>query len=112
MNVNPLMYNLAGQPLVVSPIVLAPRQQITANVADWLAQSGAGPEFKQGNLVLNYEAPDAAFLGAQVTVGDPASSLSYDFRDEMPMSFKSSRLEGMWWQPDGASRSHRFLNSS
>jgi hypothetical protein len=57
------------------------------------------------------EAPDAAYLGAQVTVTNPASSLSFDFRDEMPMSFKSSRLEGMWWKPDGDSRYDLVLSN-
>jgi hypothetical protein len=101
--VNPTLYNLAGQPLAVGPIVLPPRQQIAAKIADWLAQSGVGEDLKQGNLILNYEAPDPAYLGAQVTVTNPAASLSFDFRDEMPMSFASSVLEGMWWRPDDAS---------
>jgi hypothetical protein len=111
LTVNPILYSLNGHPLAVDPITLAPRRQLTANVADWLAQSGAGEDFKQGNLVLNYEAPDAADLGAQVTVTNPESSLSFDFRNEMPMSFESSHLEGMWWLPDGASRYDLVLSN-
>lgn len=111
LTVTPTLYSLSGEPLKVSPIDLAPRRQLTANVADWLAQGGAGEDFKQGNLVLNYEAPDAGNMGAQVTVTNPESSLSFDFRNEMPMSFESSRLEGMWWLPDGASRYDLVLSN-
>lgn len=103
LSVTPTLYSLVGQPLAVTPIVLAARQEVTANVADWLAQSGAGSEFGQGSLILSYDAPDAAYLGAQVVVANPDLGLSFDFRDEMPISFKSSRLVGLWWKPDGDS---------
>jgi hypothetical protein len=111
LTVNPTLYSLSGQAFAVDPITLPPRRQFTVNVADWLAQRGADEDFKQGNLILNYEAPDAGDMGAQVTVTNSESSLSFDFRNEMPMSFESSRLEGMWWLPDGASRYDLVLSN-
>jgi hypothetical protein len=109
--VNPMLYDLDGQALAVSPVVLPPRRQVTAKIADWLAENGAGEDFRRGNLILSYEAPDPAYLGAQVTVTNHATSLSFDFRDEMPMSFASSVLEGLWWRPDDASHFDLVLSN-
>ncbi|MGH9897672.1 MAG: hypothetical protein ACRD4L_02310 [Pyrinomonadaceae bacterium] len=111
LTVRPTLYNLSGKQLVINPITLGARRQITANIADWLNQNNADDSFKQGNLILSYEAPEATYLGAQVIVTKPASSLSFDFRNEMPMSFESSRLEGIWWRPDEASRYDLVLSN-
>jgi hypothetical protein len=54
---------------------------------------------------LDFEAPDSGYLGAQVTIRHYESSLSFDVPAEMPMSFMSSRLEGIWRRaPDAETR--------
>jgi hypothetical protein len=82
LTVQPTLYNLSGQPLTVSPIVLGPRQEVTANIADWLAQSGAGDSYNQGSLSLSYDAPDANYLGSQLSVVNAALSVSFDVPSE------------------------------
>ncbi|MGH9915561.1 MAG: hypothetical protein ACRD63_09780 [Pyrinomonadaceae bacterium] len=104
LTVRPTLYNLNGKPLVINPIVLAPRTSLEVNIADWLNQNNADGNFKQGNLILSYEAENATLLGSQVVITKAASSLSFDVPVAMPLSFESSRLEGMWWRPDAASR--------
>jgi hypothetical protein len=111
LTVNPVLYNLSGKPLPVKPIFLAPGQQLAYSITDWIAENAVSDTFNQGNLILNYEAPDASNLGAQVTVTNLDSSLSFDMRNEMPMSFKSSFLEGMWWRPDEGSRYDLVLSN-
>jgi len=109
--VNPVLYNLNGKPLAVRPVQVGPRQQLRFDISDWIAESGSDDTFKQGNLILSYDAPDSVMLGAQVTITNAKLRLSFDARDEMPMSFKSSRLEGIWWQPDQASRYDLVLSN-
>ncbi|MGH9899944.1 MAG: hypothetical protein ACRD4L_13955, partial [Pyrinomonadaceae bacterium] len=111
LTVRPTLYNLSGKQLVINPITLGARRQITANIADWLNQNNADDSFKQGNLILNYEAENATLLGSQVVITKAASSLSFDVPVAMPTSFESSRLEGIWWRPNEASRYDLVLSN-
>jgi hypothetical protein len=112
LSIRPVLYNLKGQPLVVSSIILPTRQQRVFNIAEWISQSGGNETFKQGNLILNFDAPDASDLGAQVTVKNAAASLSFDVPAEMPMSFISSRLEGLWQLEDEAAQYKLVLTNT
>ncbi|MGH9764706.1 MAG: hypothetical protein ACREAC_28050, partial [Blastocatellia bacterium] len=46
-----------------------------------------------------------------LTVTDAAHRLSFDVPDEMPMSYSSSKLEGMWWLPTETSRYNLVISN-
>jgi hypothetical protein len=97
LTVNPTLYNLTGGSLEVSPIVVAAGQKAVSNIGDLVRATGAGPEFSEGSLTVGYDALEAVVAG-QVEVTNATSSLAYHFVAEMPMSFRSSRLDGFWWR--------------
>ena len=98
----PVLYSHDGQAITVKPFTLDPRQQLTINIAQWLAESSAPANVTHGSLVVGYDAPQAYYLGAQVTIVDQSHSLSFDVPAEMPMGFVSSQLEGIGWQEQGS----------
>jgi hypothetical protein len=104
LTIHPTLYNASGQSFAINPITLGARQQFMANIRDWIIESTGDVSFTKGNLSLSYEAPGPAYLGSQITITNPASSLVFDVSDEDPASYSSSRLEGLWWRPDGASQ--------
>ncbi|MGH9764196.1 MAG: hypothetical protein ACREAC_25460, partial [Blastocatellia bacterium] len=99
LTVQPTLYNLEGAALTVAEVKLPARQHVSVKISDWISASAGGSSFQQGSLILNYMSGNAADLGALLTVTDPIHSLSFDVPDEMPMSYMSSRLEGIWWLP-------------
>ncbi|MCI0485378.1 MAG: hypothetical protein L0229_02145, partial [Blastocatellia bacterium] len=110
--IRPILYNLDGRGLPVKPIILPPRQQTVADIAGWIAESGGDQSFNQGNLILTYDAPDPAYLGAQLNISNPVSSLIFNVRHEMPANFTSSRLEGLWWRHDDSSQLNLALTNT
>ncbi|MGH9759944.1 MAG: hypothetical protein ACREDR_39930, partial [Blastocatellia bacterium] len=102
--VRPTLYDVSGNAIPVAAIQIPGRQNVRANIADWVAAAGAGPTLTQGSVVVDYTAQTAGSLGAQVTVRNWNTGVSFDVPDEMPMSFMSSKLEGMWWRPTEGSK--------
>ncbi len=95
--VQPTLYNASGQSITVPSVTLAAKEQRVILLADWIpaAQSAT---FKQGSLIFSFNAPSPGYLGAQVAIRRVASSLQFDVPPEMPASYVSTTLEGMWWR--------------
>ena len=110
--VTPQLYNLSGQMLSVAPITLAPKGQLTANIADWVTAGGGGSSYNQGSLELNFNAPMSSFLGAQVSLVKPNNSVSFDVPPEDPSGFASSTLEGIWWRRGTGSQFNLVLTNT
>jgi hypothetical protein len=91
---------------------LGPDRRLQPTIADWIAQGNAGDSYNQGSLSLSYDAPDANYLGSQLSVVNAALSVSFDVPSENAASFGSSRLEGLWWQPDSDSQYDLVLSST
>jgi len=60
--------------------------------------AAAGPQFQEGSVQIFHHGRDLV-LGAQVFITDEARSLSFEEKLVEPVTFKSSRLEGLWWLP-------------
>lgn len=95
--VQPTIYNASGQSIVVPTLTLAAKEQRVILLPDWIpaAQSAT---FTKGSLILSFNAPSPGYLGAQVSIRRAVSSLHFDVPPEMPASFVSTTLEGMWWR--------------
>lgn len=104
--VRPTIYDASGEALEFDAIRIEPGRPVSISIGDLIkgARVRAG-NFDDGSLKLDFEAPDSGYVGAQVIVRHAESSLSFDVPAEMPMSFMSSRLEGIWRRaPDAESR--------
>src|SRR5262249_22901979 len=80
-------------------------------IADWIGAAPDGSGFQEGSLTLNYQSESAADVGALLTVTDTEHHFSLDVPDEMPMSYTSSKLEGMWWLPAATSEYHLVISN-
>jgi hypothetical protein len=94
----PTLYNLNGDPLPVPPVTVPATSRLALSIATWVQEAGQSTTFTQGSLSISYQASDARNLASQVTITNSLRHLSFDIRDEMPMMYMSSRLDGIWWQ--------------
>lgn len=104
LTIYPTIYSANGAAIEVAPVTLGPRQQFAADLSRWIAEAGGAASGNEGSLQLRYEAPAAAYLGAQIGITNLEAGLSFDVPDEKPSAYRSSRLEGLWWQLDDASQ--------
>lgn len=100
----PTVYSSEGVPIEAAPVTLGPRKQSSATISEWIAGGGGDSSFGEGSLILRYAAPEESYVGAQIRIANVGSRLSVDVPDEKPSIYSSSRLEGLWWQPDSRSQ--------
>jgi hypothetical protein len=129
LQIEPEVYNLQGQRLDLPEIKLREQQRLILDVKQWLATGDVKtaqsewpgpiaddqaqseisnlqsqiPGFTSGSLILKHRGGTYA-LAAQLTITDPARSLSFDFPVEPSFyKYESTRLEGLWWLMDNQS---------
>lgn len=96
LEVRPALFSLAGERLDPAPVSVEANSYRVVDMREWVA--GAGPQFEEGSVQVFHRGRDLV-LGAQVFVADEARSLSFEEKLAEPATFKSSRLEGLWWLP-------------
>lgn len=96
LEVRPALFSTGGERLDVAPVTVEANSFRMVDMREWVA--GAGPLFREGSVQLFHRGRDLV-LGAQVFVVDEARSLSFEEKLAEPATFKSSRLEGVWWLP-------------
>ena len=102
------IYNLAGVPLRVAPVVLKPQSVRQLRIADLTAGSSG---FSAGNMRLGYVGPWRA-VTAQVTVVSSQRRVSFESNAVLPNDFASSRLAGIVWIPDEETEARLALTNT
>lgn len=96
LEVRPTLFSTGGERLDIAPVTVEANSFRMVDMREWVA--GAGPQFQEGSVQVFHRGRDLV-LGAQVFVTDGARSLSFEEKLAEPATFKSSRLEGIWWLP-------------
>ncbi len=92
----PTLYSMSGERFDVGPVTVDPESFRMIDIREWV--SSAGPQFQEGSVQVFHLRRDLV-LGAQVYLADEGHSLSFDEKLVETKTFKSSRLEGLWWLP-------------
>jgi hypothetical protein len=77
-------------------ITVEPQSFRMIDLQEWVTL--AGPEFRQGSIQVFHRGRDLV-LGSQIYLIDERHSLSFDEKLVEAASFKSSRMDGLWWLP-------------
>lgn len=96
LEVRPTLYNMAGQELVLPPVIVEPSSHRFINLGDW-ANIG-GESFARGSIRLFHYGKDLV-LGAQIYLVDEEHSLSFEEKLAELGKFDSRRLEAVWAMP-------------
>ena len=96
LEVRPTLYNMAGQELVLPPVIVGPSSHRLINLSEWA--SIGGESFQQGSIKLFHYGKDLV-LGAQIYLVDEAHSLSFEEKLAELGKFDSRRLEAVWAMP-------------
>lgn len=96
LEVHPMLFSTGGEELDLPPVTVEGQSFRIINMGEWIA--AAEPQFQEGSIRLLHRGRDLV-LGAQVFVNDEARSLSFEEKLVEPVTFKSTRLEGLWWLP-------------
>lgn len=96
LEVRPTLYNMAGQELVLPPVIVEPSSHRFINLSEW-GRLG-GKTFQQGSIKLFHYGKDLV-LGAQIYLVDEAHSLSFEEKLVELGKFDSRRLEAVWAMP-------------
>jgi hypothetical protein len=97
LEVHPMLFSAGGEEMDLPPVTVEGQSFRIIDMGEWV--SAAGPQFEDGSIQLLHRGRDLV-LGAQVFVNDEARSLSFEEKLVEPVTFKSKRLEGLWWLPD------------
>lgn len=95
----PTLFSMSGERFEAPPVTIDPESFRMMDIRDWVQV--AGPQFKQGSVEVFHLGRDLV-LGSQIYILDEEHSLSFDEKLGEVSAFKSTRLEGVWWQPTHA----------
>jgi len=93
---SPTLFNMAGDRFNVPPVTIDGQSFQMIDMSPWI--NSAGPQFQEGSIEVFHLGKDLV-LGAQVYLVDEQHSLSFDEKLVETKTFKSTRLEGLWWLP-------------
>ena len=93
---SPMLFSMSGQRFDVPPVTIAGQSFQMIDISTWI--NAAGPAFEEGSIEVFHMGRDLV-LGAQVYLVDQNHSLSFDEKLVETKTFKSTRLEGLWWLP-------------
>ncbi|MEO0249233.1 MAG: hypothetical protein ABIN58_06750 [candidate division WOR-3 bacterium] len=133
LRITPEVYSLTGQKLEMPEIRLGAHERMVLDMRTWLTngQQGSGEQGTQGHgehliddqrrttsdqitsgsLILHHRGGTYA-LAAQLTISDPARSLSFDFPVEPSFyKYESTTLDGLWWLVDSQSEARLILTN-
>ncbi len=93
---SPTFFSMSGERFDAPPVTVDGQSFRMIDMSTWI--NAAGPQFEEGSIEVFHLGKDLV-LGAQVYLVDEQHSLSFDEKLVETKSFKSSRLEGIWWLP-------------
>lgn len=92
----PTLFSKDGQRYDVGPVIVDAESFRMIDLDEWVRL--AGPQFTDGSIQVYHVGRDLV-LGAQVYLVDEQHSPSFDEKLVETKTFKSSKLEGLWWMP-------------
>jgi len=96
LEVQPTLYNKAGQELQLPSVTVDPQSFRFINLQDWVALGG--DSFRTGNIKLFHYGKDLV-LGAQIYLTDDAHSMSFEEKLAEIGKFDSRQQEAVWVIP-------------
>jgi hypothetical protein len=92
----PTLFAMTGERFDTPAVTVDGQSFQMIDLRNWIQT--AGPQFQEGSIQVFHVGQDLV-LGAQVYLTNESESLSFDEKLVELGSFKSSRLEGLWWLP-------------
>ncbi len=102
---SPTLLSMSGERFDVPPVTIDGQSFQMIDMSPWI--NAAGPQFQEGSVEVFHLGKDLV-LGAQVYLVDEQHSLSFDEKLVETKTFKSARLEGVWWLPSQKGQSAGF----
>jgi hypothetical protein len=93
---SPTLFSMSGQRFDTPPVTIDGRSFQMIDMSGWI--NAAGLQFEEGSIEVFHLGEDLV-LGAQVYLQDQNHSLSFDEKLVETKTFKSTRLDGLWWLP-------------
>jgi hypothetical protein len=93
---SPTLFNMSGERFETPPVTVDGHSFQMIDMSGWI--NAAGVRFEEGSIEVFHTGKDLV-LGAQIYLEDQNHSLSFDEKLVETQTFKSTRLEGLWWLP-------------